>query len=159
MLVDLQVTLAGELEREPAVLGQLLDHVIEEADSGVSLERGAGIEVDPHVDVRLLRAPLDSGASRGQVLHHCGPCLFARSMAAHAQPAHAEVGCELEIRVAVADHGARAELDPAVAHMLLDQSGAGLTAGAAVRLPGRADKNRIEIGALGAESGPDELLP
>src|SRR5256885_16721670 len=28
---------------------------------------------------RSLRAPLDSGASRAQVLHHCGPCLFGRS--------------------------------------------------------------------------------
>src|SRR5256885_7283687 len=138
MLVDPQVTRAAELEREPAVLGELLEHVIEEADSGVSLERGAGIEVDPHVDVRLLRAPLDSGASRAQVLHHCGPCLCGRSMAAHAQPAHAEVGCELEIRVAVADHGARAELDSAVAHISLHQSGAGLTAGAALPFPGRA---------------------
>src|SRR2546430_14735395 len=79
-------------------------------------------------------------------------------MAAHAQPAHAEVGCELEIRVAVADHGARAEVDAAVAHIVLDQSGSGLTAGAAVRLQVRADKHRIELGALGAESAQGELL-
>jgi len=56
MLVDLQVTLTGELEREPPVLGELLEHVIEEANPGVGLERRAGIEIHPHVDARLLRA-------------------------------------------------------------------------------------------------------
>src|SRR5258708_27706495 len=79
-------------------------------------------------------------------------------MAARAQPGPAEVGGKFEIRVAVADHGGRAELDSAVTHILLDQSGSGLTAGAAVRLQVRADKHGIELDALRAESVQDELL-
>jgi len=78
-------------------------------------------------------------------------------MAAHAQPAHAEVGCKLEIRVAVADHGARGEVDAAVAHILLDQSGLGLAAAAAVRSDVRTDKHGIELDPLRAEGVQDEL--
>ena len=56
VLVDLQVALAGELQREAAVLGDLLEHVIEEADARGDPDRIGGIEVDGDVDLRLLRA-------------------------------------------------------------------------------------------------------
>ncbi len=38
MLVDVQVALAGELQREAAVLGDLLEHVIEKAEAGLHVD-------------------------------------------------------------------------------------------------------------------------
>src|SRR5690606_2967767 len=43
MLVDLEVAAALDLEREPAVLADLLEHVVEEADAGACDRLGLAI--------------------------------------------------------------------------------------------------------------------
>ena len=47
MLVDVQIALARQLQREAAVLRDLFQHVIEEADAGRDVDRRLAIEVAP----------------------------------------------------------------------------------------------------------------
>ncbi len=49
-----RVALAGELQREAAVLGDLLEHVIEEAEAGLDMDRQFAIQVHFDLDVGFL---------------------------------------------------------------------------------------------------------
>ena len=55
VLVDLQIALADELEREAAVTGDLLQHVVEEAEAGRDVDGTLAIQVDVDRDVGFLR--------------------------------------------------------------------------------------------------------
>src|SRR5262249_52048001 len=66
VLVDLQIAPAGQLERKAAVFAQLLEHVIEEPDTGGDLDWRGLVETDADRNVGLPRASLDSGVPRCQ---------------------------------------------------------------------------------------------
>ena len=51
--------LACSVEVDQAVLGQLLQHVVEKADAGRDLGRAGAVEIDPALDPRLLGVALD----------------------------------------------------------------------------------------------------
>ena len=59
MLVDVQIARARQLQREAAVLRDLLQHVIEEADAGGDTNRRLVIQPDLDVDVGFLGFPSD----------------------------------------------------------------------------------------------------
>ena len=104
-----EVAAAGELEREAAVARDLLEHVVEEADAGRDRDRGRAVEVDAHVDVGLLGAPLDTCAVRSrptQPLDDRRPGCAVGTVGPHAQALDAEVGGELHVGLAIADHEA-----------------------------------------------------
>src|SRR5690606_1245160 len=58
VLVDVEVAAAFDLEREPAVLADLLEHVIEEADAGPRDRLRLAVEIDLDADVRFARLAL-----------------------------------------------------------------------------------------------------
>ena len=58
VLVHLEITLAGELQREPAVLRQLLQHVVEERDRRVDRRLAPPVQVELEHDLGLARLPL-----------------------------------------------------------------------------------------------------
>ena len=68
--VDVQVTLGAYGQVEPAVAGQLGEHVVEEADAGrdVAAARAVQVQLDP--DLRLGRVPLDHRATAHPELLH-----------------------------------------------------------------------------------------
>src|SRR6185369_6264552 len=62
--VDVQVTLGIDLEVDRAVAGDLVEHVVEEADPGRDLRCADAVEVDAHADLRLLGVAADGRAPR-----------------------------------------------------------------------------------------------
>src|SRR6185312_17393541 len=97
-------------------------------------------------------------STRGHRADHSGPSLLVRSIQANTQTAYAEVGRQLQIRIAVADDRAGGEVHAARAHELLQQPGFRFAAGAVVLFEVRADEDRVERDALRAESLQDELV-
>ena len=57
VVVNVQVALAGQREVHAAVLGQLREHVVQEADARVHDRRAAPVQRQLHRHVRLLRRP------------------------------------------------------------------------------------------------------
>jgi hypothetical protein len=63
--VDVQVALGLDLEVDQAVAGDLLEHVVEEADAGGKLGRADAVEVDGDPDPGFLGVALHRGAAGG----------------------------------------------------------------------------------------------
>ncbi len=158
VLIDMQVAAAVELEREAAVLGELLEHVIEKADAARCADRSRVVEVDRDTDARFARLPVGSRPSCAEFAHDRGPGFAGRAALAHAQAAHAEIRRELEIRVPVADHDARSEVHLLLAHPCVDEAGAQLAACAVVATQVRTDEHRLEPDALAREGVDDEAV-
>jgi hypothetical protein len=143
VLVDLQIAAASELQREAAVLGELLQHVIEEADARADVNGRRRVQIDTYLYVSLTRFSVNVGRSRSQLAHDCGPCLTRVTVLADAQAPDPEVTGELEIGVPIADHRAGVEIDVA-AHIVSDQARLGLAALATVGAEVRTDEHRFE---------------
>src|SRR6185312_13930694 len=88
MLVDLEVALAREIERKAAVLGELLQHVIEEPDARGDPDRSRVVQVDAHVDLRFPRPPADLGTPCREGVNGCGPTLLGRSVLSYPDAAY-----------------------------------------------------------------------
>jgi hypothetical protein len=65
--VDVQVARGLDLEVDQPVAGDLVEHVVEEADAGGELGRAAAVEVDAHADLRLGGVAPDFGDAVGGV--------------------------------------------------------------------------------------------
>ena len=57
--VDMEVTLRLQRDVDQGMAGELLDHVVEEADTGRDVELPRAVEVDRRLDPGLLRLPVD----------------------------------------------------------------------------------------------------
>ena len=57
--IDMQVALGVQRDVDQAVLRELLQHVVEKPDPGRDLGRAGAVEIDPPLDPRLPRVPLD----------------------------------------------------------------------------------------------------
>src|SRR6266478_3560900 len=57
--IDVQIALGVQRDVDEAVLGQLLEHVVEKTDPGRDLRGTAAVEIDPALDPRLFRVALD----------------------------------------------------------------------------------------------------
>ena len=153
-----QIALALEHQGKSAVLGELLQHVIEEADAGGNGHGRRGIQVHRDLDVGFLGLALDPGATFGERAQDGGPGFAGVAVAAHSQAAHAEIAREFEVGIAIADHGAGGEVDLLLTHPGFDQLDLRLAAVAAVGLAMRAHEHRVELDALRAESVEHELV-
>src|SRR6185437_9962969 len=100
VLVDLQIAAAGELQGEAAVFGELLQHVIEEADARADLNGRRGVQIEGHLYVGLACLPVDPGRSCRQLAHERWPGLTRLTVLADAQSPDPEVAGELQIGVA-----------------------------------------------------------
>ena len=63
MRVDFEIAVAGERDREAAMRGNLVEHVVEEGDAGVDPARRGAIEIDGDRDLRLLGVAHHFGAA------------------------------------------------------------------------------------------------
>src|SRR5690606_20980840 len=100
--------LRAHLERDAAMLADLVEHVVEEGQPGGYLGVGAAVQVELDPDPGFLRAAFDYRAARriGQLMGDAGPVPLATELPGpQLEAADAEVGRELEVGVAVADHG------------------------------------------------------
>ena len=76
--IDVQVALGLERDVDQGVAGQLLQHVIEEADAGRDVIGAGAVEIDGRLDLRLLGGAIDGCLPlHGELL----PCLRAGNQA------------------------------------------------------------------------------
>ena len=137
-----------DVEREAAVLAELLEHVVEEAESGLRTRLGFAIEIDAHADVGLTGAANDLGDAR-PVEHGVrdrGPALGAG--ASDLVALEAEVARELDVGVAVADHRRTLAIERRRVHVVADEPDGRFAAGAAGLGRVRADEVRGELDPL-----------
>jgi hypothetical protein len=78
VLVDVQVAAAAQLQRKAAVPGELLEHVIEEADAGGDAAGGAAVEFELQLDVGFARLAVQLRAAREQRARDAGQLSSAR---------------------------------------------------------------------------------
>jgi hypothetical protein len=60
------VAARGDRQAAPAMLGERIEHVVEEVDVGVDVDRSA-VERETQVDLRLFGGPLDDCATVDQL--------------------------------------------------------------------------------------------
>src|SRR3569833_2078626 len=140
------------------MLGELLEHVIEESDASRDMSRFGRIEGHGHLDARFLRAPLHMSPTGRQGAHNFRPRLFARSMTAYTQASNPEVGGELQIRIAVADDRTRGQIHRTFAHEGFHERRPGFAAGAIIRFEMRTNEDSFKLAPLGADGLENELL-
>src|SRR5690606_25975914 len=153
MLVDVEIAAALDLEREAAVLAELLEHVIEEADARLRDGLGLAVEVDFDADVGLARLALDHCGPRPVEQHvlDVRPGGFLRAALRDDEAGDADVLGELEILRSAADDRGAFAVEHARSEELADQRDAGLAAAAALVRAVRADQRRRERDALRRE--------
>ena len=64
VLVDVQIALAAHLQRQRGMLGERLEHVVEERNPGIGLSLAVAVEVEGDPQVGLLRLPLHGAVAR-----------------------------------------------------------------------------------------------
>ena len=76
---------SSSCEREAAMLGELLEHVVEEAEAGVHADRAVAVQVDARRGCRSRVCGARSRAAGEQFAHDGGPGLGQLAVSAHAQ--------------------------------------------------------------------------
>lgn len=150
VIVDIQIAFDVDLHAEAAVGGDLIQHVIEEADAGFDLAAAFSIQPDVDVDLRLFGHAINPrvAIAQGQLAHDLFP---AQHAALVAQPLDAHVFCQLHVGRPIADHVAVGGIQHAGFEVTLHQRGFRLAAVAVVRRQVRADQHIGELNALRAE--------
>src|SRR6185436_14157772 len=97
VLVDVQIARALHVELEAAVLAELLEHVVEEAEARLRMRIGRAVEIDGDADIGLLRAPLRGRGARpvDERVSYRFPRLGAGR--AELEAADAEIAAELDV--------------------------------------------------------------
>ena len=132
---------AGQRQREAAVATDLLQHVVEETDPGCDLGAGLAIEIDADPDAGLAGDALDRGHARRirDALRDRRPVVVVGT---EPEAAHTEVARQLQIGLAVADHGAAREVQFARAQVVEHHADAGLARRRVLLLEVRVDVDR-----------------
>ncbi len=159
MLVDVQIAAAFQIEREAAVPGDLLQHVIEEPQARGDAARALARQVQIDVDVGLLGLAMHLGAARlpeGDAGGDMRPGFVRVALQAHLEAPYPQVRGELHVGVAVADHVAAPLVDGLRGEEGLHHAEPGLAAAAVVALEMRADEHRLEPDSLRGEQLEDE---
>ena len=63
MLIDVQIARRLNLQIDPAVAGEQLEHVIEKADAGRNLVAAAALDREARADLRFFRIAFDKRGS------------------------------------------------------------------------------------------------
>ena len=149
VIVDIQIAFDVDLHAEAAVGGDLIQHVVEEADAGFDLAAAFAIQPDVDVDLRLFGHAINPrvAIAQGQLAHD----LPAQHAALVAQPLDAHVFCQLHVGRPIADHVAVGGIQHTGFEVTLHQRGFRLAAVAVVRRQVRADQHIGELNALRAE--------
>src|SRR5579863_10734044 len=158
MLIDLEVAIRAELECKATVFGQLLEHMVEESDPGRDLERAFPVEVHANVDPGLFRLANHGRMSRRKGLYHAGPRMIGSAQTGDGEATDLKICGQREIRGAIADDGARRQVDRPLAQVGLHETRLGLAAVAALRRPMRTDEHGIKADPLRAERIEHELM-
>ena len=83
MLIDFEVSAALKFEGKATMLGELLEHMVEEADCGPHAKGHSCVKVHIDLDACLLGATRDPCAARDELLHEPRPTLSRRAMTPH----------------------------------------------------------------------------
>ena len=149
VIVDIQVAFDVDLHAEAAVGGDLIQHVVEEADAGFDFAAAFAIQPDVDIDLRLFGHAVNPRmtVAQGQLAHDLFP---AQHAALVAQPLNAHVFRQLHVGRPIADHVAVGGIEHAGFEITLHQRGLRLAAVAVVRRQVRADQHIGELNALRA---------
>ena len=112
VLVDMEVATNADVEVDAAVLGYLLEHVVEEAEASGDRVLARAVEVEGDVDIGLARGSLNS--SRALACVDDSGYLLPIHIIAENQGFAAQVRRQLCIRMSVADDIAAAQVACAV---------------------------------------------
>ena len=125
VFVDVQVTLAAQAQVEARVGAELFQHVVEKAEPGFNIRLRRCIQVDLHDDVGFVGLALHARGAR-RIHQRMGDGrpfdALAEQRAAQLETADAQVGGELHIGVAVANHRAARPVDGAILEQVRQQS-------------------------------------
>ena len=115
----MDIAIASQLQREAAVLANLLQHVVEETQPGMHLRLGHPIQVDVDGDAGFLGVAYHRGRARRiqQLVRQRRPAEAERP---HAEAAHTEVRGKLQVGLAITRHG-RCRAAPAVVGKVVPQ--------------------------------------
>ncbi len=117
MLVDLEITAAGQRQREPAVFGDLLQHVIVKTDSGIDFGRpGRSRSTVTLMSVSLVLRP-DRRDARPVENIADDSSQAPGSSAIDFEAADADVAGQRQVRVPIADDDAALAIDWRVSRM------------------------------------------
>ena len=170
VFVDVEVALRIDGERDAAVVGNLGEHVVEEAQTGgnLSVEIPAAVEVEAHRDLRFagLAPDFDPPFAAADKIGDFGPRVGDQCagvgdacLCEHLRPFGGgseqdapcpEVAGQQDIGHAVADDIAGGEIVFA-AEVVAEHAGAGFARGGVVRFEGAVDQLVVELNALAAE--------
>jgi hypothetical protein len=133
VLVDVQVTLGLDVQREAAVLADLFQHVVEERQAGGDARIARTVQVQFNADLRFFGVALDHGGARrvGQRMGNARPVPLATKLrGAQLETTDVEVVGKLQVGDAVTDHARTRPVDAAVLQVGGHQADAGLRVGA-----------------------------
>ena len=139
------------------MLAYLLEHVVEESQAGVDIALSRTVEVEAHVDVCFL----------GHAVHF-RQALTAVDYLRNLVPRHAvfaqderlatEVGCQLAVTFAVADHIAACHVHLRVVHVGSEHAGAGFAHGRMVFRKVSVNKLFFKGDAFALQGLDDEIV-
>ena len=157
VLVDLEVALGVNGEVHHAVLAYLLEHVVEESQSGLDVTLTRAVEVHLNIDVGLLRrAPHLSGAFSGkQQFGNLGP---GHAVAAQDEGLAADVAGQLLVGLTVAYNIRVLNVIRRIIHVLLDHPRAWFAGRGVVLGEVAVDELFVERDALVCQCLEDEVM-
>ena len=113
VLIDLEIPVTAEPETEAAVLGDLLEHVIEKADAGRYGRVARRIEIDCRLDASLAGVSHDACRTLRvtQDVHDLRPRQSVSMLAVDEQSAHADALGQLHIGFPITDDRGGVQID------------------------------------------------
>ena len=154
VLVHFEVSLALEREGDAAVVDQLVEHMVEEVKSRVDGGFADAVEIHGHLDVGLAGLAADRGAAHGTA-DPFGDLRPAHRP--HLQCRSAQVGGQLHVALAVADHETGAQVVAAV-HIGGQQAGPGLAGRGVVLGKASVYEDIVEYDTFSAQRIEQQVL-
>ena len=150
VIVNIEVAANVNFKTEAAVGGDLIEHMIEEADAGVDFAAAFAIQPDFDIHLGLFGVALNVGiaVAASQLFADSRP---VQRLAIIAQASNAHVIRQLDVGGAIADNVAVSFIHDAFFQPRQDQLGFRLTAFAVVSRQMRTNQHVVETDALGRE--------
>ncbi|MNN37796.1 hypothetical protein D3C81_1517590 [compost metagenome] len=147
VIVDIQIAFDVDIHAEAAVGGNLIQHVIEEADAGLDLAAAFAIQPDVDVNLRFLghAVNLCMAIALGQLASNFFPTQSATLIA---QPLNTHILSQLHVGRTIAYHVAVNGIHHAGFQITFDQRGLRLATVTVVRRQVRADQNIFKMNPL-----------